>query len=100
MIQELLKYDYFFHLPYFIHLIQTLSQILQWIISHIIYLFKLIIYFHLNETMIIIPQYNRFGSEEDSLVKYLREINQSPKKNITENLDNQKSTLGTDRKRW
>jgi len=49
--------------------------------------------------MIIIPQYNRFGSEEDSLVKYLREINQSPKKNITENLDNQKSTLGTDRKR-
>jgi len=48
------------------------------------------------KTMVIIPQYNRFGIEEDSLVNYLRVVNQSPKKNTTENLDNQNSTLGTD----
>jgi len=48
------------------------------------------------KAMVIISQYNELGSKEDSLVSYLRVVNQSPRKNTTENLDDQKSSLEAD----
>ena len=55
-------------------------------------------YFFSNmKTTIIIPLYNGFGSEDDSLGNCLRVTNQSSKKNTTVYiLIIKKTTLGTD----